>query len=226
MLGDRPFFFPCVAVLVGAALGPTAAPSIVTLLAAAVLSASALLWAPRPGGHLFLLAACGFMGAGLATLHASVEVPPKTFGAGKIRLGAELEDIRAVEGGSSATLRVWDVGGAPARFRARVFLEGPGAPPPGTELWLRAALRPVQPAANPGEHDRAERWTRSGLVATGNARTEALVQLEAGSAGAAWMAGERARLAKRVAAIAPDEESAALYLTLAAGLRASLGSPL
>ena len=224
-LGDRPFFFPCVAVLVGAALGPTAAPAIVAIILAVVLSAAALLRAPRAGSHLLLLAACGFMGTGLATLHSRVEVPPGTFGAQKIRLAAEIEDIRAVEGGSAATLRVWDVGGAPARFRARLFLEGQ-APREGAQVWIRASLRPVVGAANPGEHDRSERSERSGLLATGSARADAMVVLASGSAGAAWMADERARLAGRVAVLAPDAESAALYLTLAAGLRASLGAPL
>jgi hypothetical protein len=90
-LGDRPFFFPAVAMLVGAALGPTKASPIVLIIAAVVLLAWALWWARRVGSHLLLLAACGLLGTGLATLHSRVEVPPGTLGPSKIRLAREFE---------------------------------------------------------------------------------------------------------------------------------------
>lgn len=225
-LRDRPFFFPALVLLVGAALGPTEDDPIVLLSAAFVLSTLALAFSARVGSHLLLLAASGFMGTGLATLHSRVEVPPQTIGAGKIRLQGELEEVRAVEGGSAATVRIWRAGGRRAHFRARLFVEGRPAPRPGAHLLFRAALSPVSGARNPGEHDRAPRWEREGLLATASARADALVPLTRGAPAEAWMAAERAALARRVERLAPDAEAAALYLTLAAGLRASLGEPL
>lgn len=225
-LGDRPVFFPAVFLLVGAALGPTELTASVALALAVVLSGCAIVFHRRVGSHLALLAGCALFGTGLATLHSGVVVPEGTFAPGKSRLWGRVEDVRPAEGGSSVAMWVHEVGGAPARFGARLFVEGTRPPPKGADVLLRASLRPLHGAANPGEHDRTGQWRRQGLVARGGAQAEALLVSRGGSPAEAWMQERRLALAARAQALAPDAEAAALYLTLAAGLRAKLGDAL
>lgn len=225
-LGDRPYFFPLVFLLVGAAAGPTELNPIILLALAAFTAIAGLLWSPKPGGHLLVLGAAALLGAGLSTLHAQVEVPVRTFAGVKTRLEGHLEEVVQAPTGLRGVLAVARVDGAPARFRARLAFQGPVAARAGQRVLLESRLRLLRPAANPGERDGLGAWERRGLVASGSAAGPAVVPLSPAPAAGAWLDGARAALDRTAARVAPDADAARLYAALAAGLRADLGPDL
>ncbi|MBX5480958.1 MAG: DNA internalization-related competence protein ComEC/Rec2 [Myxococcaceae bacterium] len=227
-LGFRPALFPAAAFAVGS--GCFAERSICALLflfGTGLLVASVFLLKQRTGTHLALLLAFGLAGAGLSTLRARVEVPPGLEEGGETTIEAELEQVDDLFGSRRLLVAVARADGQAARFRARLY----GKPDaralfPGQRVRLTARLKPIPPALNPGQPDMRGHLRREGLLFTGGYDPRTLVVLTPPSSGAVWLQRTREPLAQRVRTLAPSNEAAAVYLTLAAGLRAGLGPDL
>nr|WP_255449826.1 MULTISPECIES: DNA internalization-related competence protein ComEC/Rec2 [Myxococcaceae] len=180
----------------------------------------------RAGAHLAVLLGCLFAGAGLARREARVELPPGV-GAGPVRLEGEVERVEPFGDATGATtrllLRVARVDGAPARLRVGLTLRGAApALEPGQRVQVPARLRPEEPVANPGQPDPGAARRRRAQRYTASAPAGALLVLSPAPPWRRWVSRERALLGERVRALAPTPESAALFLTLAAGERAAL----
>lgn len=177
-----------------------------------------------------MLLALGAAGAGLAGWEASVQVPQALTGGGSTTLEGEVERVDRFEDSTRLILAVARAGPQdatePARFRASVYLSG--SPPPllpGQRVRLEARLKPLEGASNPGEKDFSAARARQALVFSGSARG----RLEVLSEAAGWrqyVARTQEGLSRAVRAVSPSEDAAALFLTLAAGLRAALDDEL
>ncbi len=168
---------------------------------------------------------------GLSALAAATVVPARLADGGEARLEGRLEDVLRFPDG---TVRIdLAVSHAPndqpsdVRFRARLYARG-RVPllHPGQRVQVVARLKPLEPPLNPGQADFRSRQLRRGLLFGGGFDPSGLVVLSPPSVPSAWMERARAELAKSTRAVAPSPDAAALYLTLAAGLRADLGDEL
>jgi competence protein ComEC len=220
--------------MLGAAVSPdgTGPAGWVFLISAALLG-SAVLALPRlPGAHLLLLLALGVAGAGLARLEAHVEVPPALVSGGSAVVEGEIERVDHFDGSTRIHLAVaWagvEAGSTgPARFRASLYLHG-AAPVllPGQRIRAEARLQPLAPASNPGEKDFTALRKRQALTFSGSVVAGRLLVLSPASAWRLSMARTQEGLAAAVREVAPSEDAAALFLTLAAGQRAALDDSL
>jgi len=180
----------------------------------------------RTGAHLALLAAFFLTGISLARLEAEPSLPSGLLAGGPARLEGTVEDVSRVPGGSRLTLqiaRVQDFQPAQARFRVALSGKGNAGVEPGQRVRVQAQLRRDQPPSNPGQADRVAAHLRRARLFHGGFDPRKLVVLTPPSPTRVWLTRTREGLAEAVAKIAPDRDSGALYLTLAAGLRAELG---
>jgi competence protein ComEC len=116
---------------------------------------------------------------------------------------------------------------APARFRVRLYPHHRVAQLfPGQRVRIATRLRPLEPPLNLGQPDVRSRMIRSGTAFSGGFDPRALVVLSEPARLARSMEDARQSLAARVRELAPSADAAALYLTLAAGLRADLSDEL
>ncbi|ADO71150.1 DNA internalization-like competence protein ComEC/Rec2 [Stigmatella aurantiaca DW4/3-1] len=233
-LGARPFVFPALSLMLGAA-GNTARTETLHWLflsVAAVLSSAAWAFARLPGSHLAVLLALGAVGAGLAGLEARVELPPGLLSGGAAVLEGELERVDHFDDAVRLHVAVARVGAkdaptVPARFRASLTVQG-RAPPllPGQRIHAEARLQPLEPAGNPGEKDFTPLRRRRAFVFTGSVQAGRLLVVSPAPAWRQYVERTQQGLSQAVRAVAPSEDAAALFLTLAAGQRASLDDAL
>jgi competence protein ComEC len=233
-LSARPLFFPALGIMLGAAssaLG-TGPASGIFLIIAALLGAAVLALARLPGAHLVLLFALGLASAGLGGLEARVEVPEGLSSGGSASLEGEIERVDQFEGSTRIHLAVARVGsqggpGEPARFRASLYLHG-AVPPllPGQRIRAEARLQPLEPPSNPGEKNFTATRQRQAFAFSGSVMAGRLLVLSPASAWRQSMARIQEELAATVRRVAPSEDAAALFLTLAAGQRAALDDSL
>jgi competence protein ComEC len=233
-LGARSLFFPALGLMLGAAAATleTSALSGIFLFVAVLLSAAALALARLPGSHLGVLLALSAAGAGLAGLEARVEVPAELIRGGSAILEGELERVDQFDGSTRLHLAVARAGlhvgsTSPARFRASLYLRG--APPlllPGQRVLVEARLQPLERPANPGEKNFTATRRRQAFVFTGSVAANRLLVLAPAPGWRQYVARTQAGLSAAVREVAPSEDAAALFLTLAAGQRAALDDAL
>jgi competence protein ComEC len=233
-LGARPLFFPALGVLLGAAAHAegTSPLSGKFLILAALLSAAVLALARLPGAHLVLLLSLGLAGLGLAGFESQVEVPPELSAGGVAVLEGELERVDHFEDSTRVQLAVARAGldvpsAGAARFRASLYLHG-GMPPllPGQRVRVEAKLQPLEPASNPGEKNFMAARKRQAFAFTGSAVAGRILVLSAAPAWRQYVARTQEGLSTAVRRVAPSEDAAAFFLTLAAGQRAALDDSL
>lgn len=221
-LGNRPAVFPVVGMIVGVLLASETEFPLELFLFILVGAVAAASWrGARVGGRTLVLVSGLGLGGVLAGLQALTEGPELVPGARAV-LEGEIEASRAVEGGSQFTLQVSRVDGLRARFRAQLF--GVGAQPvlPGARVRVEAKLKPLAATANPGEWSTWRRSASRGQLHSGSFEAGRLVRLSEAPGWRQWLAGTHAALEERTRQLAPDEASASLFLTLSAGLRATL----
>ena len=210
--------------------GTSAREGIFQILTATGLSVLTVVLARSAGAHLGVLLAWGCLGAGLATLEGAVDVPPFLQEGEKTALEGEVWRVERFEDSTRLLLAVARAGpgeGSPARFLAQVTAQG--EPPellPGQRVRVEARLKALTAASNPGR-----RMSRVFAAAPGTRLHGELPRRgDAGALPAPPWRRELARLqeglARAVRAVAPTPESAALFLTLAAGQRAALDDTL
>ncbi|MBZ4408418.1 DNA internalization-related competence protein ComEC/Rec2 [Myxococcus sp. XM-1-1-1] len=228
-LGTRPLFFPSLSLLLGALWSPgTDGSAELFLVCGVLLGLVGLALARLPGAHLAVLGALWMAGAGLSHWEARVRVPASLQGGGEAVLEGEAERVDAVEGGTRVRLVVALAGPSetalePARFKVNLTLRGaPVELLPGQRLRARTRLTPDAPAANPGEKDFSSVRRRQGVAFTGSTSAERVLVLSLASTWRWSLEDTRERLAEQTHRVAPSRDSAALFLTLAAGRRAEL----
>lgn len=220
-LGKRPIFFPVLSLLLGVVLGPELGSGTFAFLLTALLCVvGAFLFAPRAGTTVLVLLGFAAVGSVTGTLGLAGEVPPA---AREVCLEGEVDSA----GEHGFVLSVSRRDGRPAQFRAALHGERPAAVTVGQRVLVRAKLKSLVDAANPGEVDRTRWALRRGQPVSGAYRDQQLVVLSRAPAWRAWIARQHASLEAAVRAAAPDSpDAAALLLTLAAGQRAGLGDEL
>nr|WP_225412141.1 DNA internalization-related competence protein ComEC/Rec2 [Stigmatella hybrida] len=233
-LGARPFVFPALSLLLGAAANTARTESLhwVFLGVAVVVSSAAWAFARLPGSHLGVLLALGAVGAGLAGLEARVDVPPALIHGGSAFLEGEVERVDRFDEAVRLHLAVARAGApdapaVPARFRATLTLQG--TPPPllpGQRVHAEARLQPLEPAGNPGEKDFTPLRRRRAFAFTGSIKAGRLLVVSEAPAWRQYVDRTQQGLSRAVRVVAPSEDAAALFLTLAAGQRASLDDAL
>ncbi|MFL5318885.1 MAG: ComEC/Rec2 family competence protein, partial [Myxococcaceae bacterium] len=219
---SRPVFLPALCVAVGAAIGPiTGHVGSEFLLIALLLGMVAMRLRGRAGGLLAVLAAGLLLGAGLMRLQLRTsDAAPE----GPVAVEAELERVdRTDEGGLAVTAKLIQMNGQAADVRAVLFSQ----PTPlelfeGQRVRLIARLKTLHGPDNPGEPDFAEPRWRAGIAYSGTFDPARVAALTPPPKVSLWMTREHEALSAATRLRAPDDESAALYLTLAAGARASL----
>ncbi len=108
------------------------------------------------------------------------------------------------------------------RLEARLVWSNARPAPEVGELWrLAVRLRAPRAAANPAGPDMERVWFREGLGALGTVLARTRLNERLGS-GAAPLDRLRARIAKRIAAVVPDRDAAALLTALAVGVTGDL----
>jgi competence protein ComEC len=229
-LGARPTVFPLLFFGLGVWSSGEHHPAAPLFLLVAVLLGLWALWrGPRTGAHLALLIGYGCTGIGLSALAAGTEVP-HSLSWGEATLEGEVEELRDLGDYQRLSLRVARVvrpESVPARFRVSLYPHR-RMPElfPGQRVRIAARLRPVDPPLNPGQPDVRSRLLRSGTVFSGAFDPRGLVVLSQPTALARSMEEARQSLAALARTHAPSPDAAALYLTLAAGLRAQLSDEL
>jgi competence protein ComEC len=202
------------------------------LIIAVVLSTAVLALARLPGAHLALLISLGLVGAGLAGLEARVEVPPELIRGGSAVLEGEVERVDHFEDSTRVQLAVARAGveassSVPARFRASFYLHGSSEPLlPGQRIRVEAKLQPLEPPSNPGEKNFTEVRKRQAFAFSGSVVAGRLLVLSPASAVQRYIARMQEGLSAAVRRVAPSEDAAAFFLTLAAGQRAALDDAL
>lgn len=230
-LGARPALFPAAFLTAGALCSAEHGfYGALFLVVCGTAGAGALLLRRRTGAHLLLLAAFFLAGVGLSTFAARVEVPARLQSGGTAVVEGRVEQVGWVEDAFRIDLAVSRVTApetADARFRARLYLRG-HVPTilPGQRILAPVRLKPLEPPLNPGQPDFRARQLRRGLLFTGSADPARVVILSPPSSFQVWLKQTHQQMAARVRELAPSPEAAALYLTLAAGLRAELGDSL
>ncbi len=240
-LAARPALFPALLFALGALLGPQPLFSGTIFLGAACLAGLVgMLLRRRTGGHLLVLLGFLLAGLGLSSLEADIRGPPDLLqGRSAVVVEAEVTSVSRFPDGARldvAVTRLWPANegaqqvapGVPVRFGARLYGRGEGwtVPEPGQRLRVPVTLKPLEPPLNPGQPDFRDKWLRRGVVVTGGFDPRRMVVLTAPAPHRTWQTETHAALAERVRALSPTPEAAALYLTLAAGLRAELGDDL
>ncbi|NTX13303.1 DNA internalization-related competence protein ComEC/Rec2 [Myxococcus sp. CA056] len=228
-LGTRPLFFPSLSLLLGALWSPgTDGPAELFLVCGVLLGVAGLVLARLPGAHLAVLGALWMAGAGLARWESQTLVPTALAKGGEAVVEGEAGRVDLLDGATRVRLAVVRAGpeeGAleSARFKLNLTLRG-AAPPllPGQRLRARVRLAPDAPAANPGEKDFTSVRRRQGVAFTGATSAERVLVLSLAPAWRWVMEDTRERLAEATHRVAPSRDSAALFLTLAAGRRAEL----
>jgi len=226
-LGARPLFFPAVSAVLGSAVSPACGMGGTAGVGFAVLCAgSAFALRGRPGAHLLVLLSFFSTGLGLGRLHSQTRVPQALSQAGASGvIEAEIEDVSVSSDGQRLRLRVVRFEKEPARFRAQLFSPRPSPGlTKGQRLLLRVALSPYAAASNPGEADLLGLRRRRGLLFKGSFVPASAVVLRPGLRGSRWLEEARRSLSQKAQALAPTPTSAALFATLAAGLRAELSA--
>lgn len=166
-------------------------------------------------------------GVGLSTLEARAQVPHAIAKGGPASLEGELEAVARFDDVTRLTVAVSRANHVPARFRAQLYAHQVGRQlQAGQRVAVAARLSPIAQAANPGERDLAGQRRRRSLRFTGSFAPARLVVASPPSMMRVWLDQTHERLAQRVRALSPSPEAAALYLTLAAGLRLELGETL
>ncbi|WP_422723901.1 DNA internalization-related competence protein ComEC/Rec2 [Hyalangium rubrum] len=201
------------------------------LIIAALLGTAGLALARLPGVHLGVLFALGAMGAGLSGLEGRVEVPPELAQGGPAVLEGVVERVDPFEDSTRLQLAVARAGRTahstvPARFRASVYLRGGPSLLPDQRVRVEAKLQPLEPPSNPGEKNFAAARRRQAVVFSGSVMAGRLLVLSPAPAWRRYVARTQQGLSDAVRKVAPSEDSAALFLTLAAGQRASLDDAL
>ncbi|NVJ27297.1 DNA internalization-related competence protein ComEC/Rec2 [Myxococcus sp. AM011] len=228
-LGTRPLFFPALSLLLGALWSPgTDGPAELFLVCGVLLGAIGLALARLPGSHLAVLGALWMAGAGLARWESRVQVPQSLSRGGEAVVEGEAERVDRLDEATRVRLVVARAGPEDgtlesARFKLNLTLRG--APPPllaGQRLRARVRLTPDTPAANPGEKDFTSVRRRQGVAFTGVADAGRVLVLSRATTWRWSMEDTRERLAEATHRVAPSRDSAALFLTLAAGRRAEL----
>lgn len=208
--------FPVVSFVSGAALGPSTEGSGWPFLAA---SAGLLLlsWRYRGTGRwLALLVGLLLAGVALSTFEARISVPEM---GREVQLEAEVE--KAV--GPRLTVRLTALDGQPSRARVLLHVEGGKPLLAGQRILARARLKSVEYLpSNPGEDSRGPWLRRRAVAFSGSCHADRLVVLSAAPKSERWLDDERAAMSIAVKRLAPTPDAAALYLTLAAGERATL----
>jgi competence protein ComEC len=219
-LGKRPIFFPVIFFLSGVALGPsTEVSGWPFLTATAGLLVFAWCW-NFPGRWLALLVGMVTGGLALSTFEARSSVPSAS---GEVQLEGELEQVQ----GTRLTVRLSALEGRPARARVLLHVEGLANVFPGQRILASAKLKSVDTtASNPGEDSRGDWLRRRGIALSGGCPASRVVLLSPASSWERWLESERSALTQAVKTLAPGEDAAALYLTLAAGERAALDDSL
>jgi competence protein ComEC len=230
-LGARPALFPALFLALGASFGPGLAGSPTSWLIFAFLATcAALLHAPRTGAQVGLLLGCLLLGIGLSRLALGTIVPDRLREGGQARLEGVVQDVLVLPDATRVDLAVShapDESPSQVRFRVRLYARNyAGRLQPGQRILVKARFRPMAGPSNPGEADFSGQKLRRGLLFSGGFDPAGLVVLSPPSAATRWMDGARGALARTAREAAPSPEAAALYLTLAAGLRADLGDEL
>jgi competence protein ComEC len=148
---------------------------------------------------------------------------------GGARLEGVVEAVSRFENSARievAVARVAELPMGDIRFRASLYADPALQMQPGQRVLLPARLKPDEPKSNPGQSDLTEYRMRRALLFTGWFDSKRLVLLSSADRWRIWLDEVRRRLAERTRSLAPTPQSAALYLTLAAGLRAELGNDL
>lgn len=219
-LGNRPAVFPVSALLAGAAFASeTEAPWWLFLAGAACGVVAALARRGQSFGRTAMLVACSATGGTFARLGQVDELPESR----AVVIEAELESVRRVESGVQLLAQIARIDGHPTRLRAQLFSAGPAhAFEVGERVQLETKLKPVVPTSNPGEWNGFRRALLRGQPVTGSFDAARVVRLAEAPRWRQWLRRTHERLAAATRAQAPDDASAALFLTLSAGLRASL----
>jgi competence protein ComEC len=221
-LGNRPAVFPAVAILVGAAFSAVSEVPPGWFLIIAVGAAGLALWRQgRAFARLTMLLAFSGLGGALGSLHASTEGPAIVPGR-RVLLEGEVEAFRKVEGGALVGLAVARLEEAPARLRVQAFGLGVEPLELGARVRVEAKLRPLVPTSNPGEWNGWRRALGRGQAYGGSFEGNRLVVVEPAPAWRRWLSGTHGQLERATRAVAPSEAAASLFLTLSAGLRATL----
>ncbi len=212
--------FPVISFVSGVALGPSTEGSgwpFLTL--AGGLGFLAWRW-QGTGRWLSLLLSLGLAGFALATLQAEISVP-SVFG--EARLEAEVERVD----GPRLTLRSASLDGQPSRARVLLHVDGAVAVLAGQRVVARVKLRGVEYLpSNPGEDSRGPWLRRRAVAYSAGCRAEELVFVRGAPSSEKWLATQRSALSAAVKRVSPTPDAAALYLTLAAGERATLDDAL
>ncbi|MBX7114887.1 MAG: DNA internalization-related competence protein ComEC/Rec2 [Myxococcaceae bacterium] len=221
-LRERPFVFPVIFLCVGAAAAdPSALPFSITgaLFLAFVLFS--LLFSMPWGRHAALLAASACLGLCLSTGEGQTFVPSWGDAA---RLTGVIEHVEASEQGTYLRLRVDTVDEQPARFIAGLSSDGTLQPAlaVGQRIAVSTKLKPYAPASNPGEINNDALYRHRGQRFRGSFEAARVARLSAPAAWRQWLAAEHSQLSTLAFNMAPDRESAALFLTLASGARETL----
>jgi competence protein ComEC len=221
-LGNRPAVFPVVALAFGAAFAvETQLPPL--LFQSAFLCGGTFAFF-RQGKSLeraLMLLACLGLGGSLASLHAATEGPDIVPG-NRVVLEGVVESVKAVEGGVQLSLQVARVTGVSARFRAQLFGAAASSVEVGERVIVEAKLKPIVPTSNPGEWNGWRRALGRGQPYTGSFDGARLVKGGAAPPWRQWLTRTHAELETATRDVAPNVESASLFLTLSAGLRATL----
>jgi competence protein ComEC len=227
-LAARPAFFPALSLGLGAWLSGTTGrlPSVFLLFAGLALLVSAAVFSRRVGAHLCLLVGFGVTGHALGTLQARTSVPAAVLERPRVEVEGIVEEVVPYDASTRLTLAVSRAAEDPAHFEAHTYARGAPLLRPGQRILARAALRPLEAPSNPGQPDFRGALRRRGLLFSGAVDAGQWTALSPASPWQLWLAGAQASLAERVRTLAPSPEAGALYLTLAAGLRAELGEDL
>ncbi len=221
-LRERPFFFPVIFLCVGAAAANPSAPlfSITGALFLALILFS-LLFSRAWGRHLALLVASACLGLCLSTGEGQTSVP--SLGEA-VQLAGVIEQVEASEQGTYLRLRVDSVDEQPGRFIAGLSTDGTLQPAleVGQRIAVSTKLKPYVPASNPGELNNDALYKHRGQRFRGSFEAARVARLSAPAAWRQWLAVKHSQLATMTFNLAPDRESAALFLTLASGARETL----
>ncbi len=229
-LGNRPAIFPVLLFTAGVATGPEWGFGWAPWVTFSVLWAAVSWWrAPRAGSLWALLAASFCLGATVAKLHRDSVFGVPANEPAAVLLEGEVESVRLSDRGRSVVLEVSRVDERPARFRAALFATA-GTP----TARLEAGQRVVVPAKtkrlsapnNPAEYSDFTERERQGQVVTGSFDAERLLVLSPPSWLAHWLGTAHQALKARVSELSDRPAANALFLTLAAGERADLGTQL
>ncbi|MBL8920570.1 MAG: DNA internalization-related competence protein ComEC/Rec2 [Myxococcaceae bacterium] len=221
-LGNRPAVFPVVGLLLGVVIASETEPPPWLFLTGLLACAGLAFWRQgRDFARATMLLAWLGLGGWLASVHGQPDAPLVEPGR-RVRLEGEVEAARRVEGGQQVLLAVSRLSGEPSRVRALLFAFDSPPIEVGERVALEAKLKPVVPTSNPGEWNGFRRALARGQPWTGSFEGSRLVKLAPAPAWRRWLTTTHRAIEVATVKVAPDAASAALFLTLSAGLRATL----